>query len=327
MSEQQGNAYVESRKKAVACLSSAFRMLDSAESVKSTDLVWNWASERWASFDAANPMLDAGANAGDYHRPIARLRETSTDRLPEQTAPISETYFDEVLANEAKNFDDQLDALENVYMLRILHAGLGLTTEVGELMDNIKKHLIYGKPFDVINAKEEAGDILWYLAVYCNALGMTNFDEAMNLNIQKLKARYSKGFTPEEALTRNIDKEMEVFQSPAAGIPIFEDTITPSDIEVKDFVPDEDELMAPIDLHKTAIEQLKADGIEPTITPDEVETEDLGQVGFDASLMEEIASMPPETFRKAYDAEWVDEFTKDDDGPDSPTAEDEGGQR
>lgn len=48
------------------------------------------------------------------------------------------------------------------------HAYLGMITELGELADAIKRQDIYGKPLDVVNLKEEAGDFAWYVALYCD---------------------------------------------------------------------------------------------------------------------------------------------------------------
>lgn len=53
----------------------------------------------------------------------------------------------------------------------ILHASLGLVTEVGELCDHLKRVLAYGVPFDPVNVMEEAGgDTMWYAALLCDTL-------------------------------------------------------------------------------------------------------------------------------------------------------------
>lgn len=49
--------------------------------------------------------------------------------------------------------------------LDLLHCATGLVTESAELVDAIKKHVFYGKPLDVVNIKEELGDLLWYIAI------------------------------------------------------------------------------------------------------------------------------------------------------------------
>lgn len=50
------------------------------------------------------------------------------------------------------------------------HAAKGMNTEQAELDDMLKKHLIYGKPFDDVNVLEECGDVLWYVALALRAI-------------------------------------------------------------------------------------------------------------------------------------------------------------
>lgn len=49
---------------------------------------------------------------------------------------------------------------------QMVHALLGLITEVGELTDSVKRHVVYLKPLDKVNLVEEVGDIFWYLNLY-----------------------------------------------------------------------------------------------------------------------------------------------------------------
>ena len=75
----------------------------------------------------------------------------------------------------------------------IINACLGLSGEVGELNDMIKKWIFHEKQFDVEHAKKEVGDILWYIAMMCESFSW-DMSEMMEMNIEKLKARYPKGF-------------------------------------------------------------------------------------------------------------------------------------
>ena len=75
----------------------------------------------------------------------------------------------------------------------VLNAALGLSGGVGELNDILKKWIFHEKQLDIDHAKKEAGDICWYLAMLCESFGW-NFDEIMQINIDKLKARYPEGF-------------------------------------------------------------------------------------------------------------------------------------
>jgi len=83
----------------------------------------------------------------------------------------------------------------------ILHAALGVASEAGEFADPVKKAIFYGKPVDLVNMDEEVGDILWYLALYCNTRGII-MGELMDRNIAKLRKRYPEKFTEDGAIAR-----------------------------------------------------------------------------------------------------------------------------
>ena len=51
------------------------------------------------------------------------------------------------------------------------------------------------------HAKKELGDLLWFIAEYCTAMGWT-LEEVMEQNVTKLKARYPKGFEYDKSLNR-----------------------------------------------------------------------------------------------------------------------------
>ena len=89
--------------------------------------------------------------------------------------------------------------------LRLLHAAMGITTEAGEFVDPLKKHIFYGKELDTENLKEELGDLLWYIGIACDTLGVT-VREVMEANIAKLRKRYPEQFTEEDALERKDEE-------------------------------------------------------------------------------------------------------------------------
>jgi NTP pyrophosphatase (non-canonical NTP hydrolase) len=78
---------------------------------------------------------------------------------------------------------------------RLLTAAFGVSAEAGEFVEIVKKMFLQGKPYtedNIIHMKKEAGDILWYMSQLCIALD-TTFEELMEINYQKLSARYPKG--------------------------------------------------------------------------------------------------------------------------------------
>jgi len=120
-----------------------------------------------------------------------------------------------------KKFPDGLELDQQ--QMELLHAAIGISTEAGEILDAFKKHLIYGKDLDIINITEELGDITWYMAIMTrylkNLTGATLEDDILELNIDKLKARYPEKFTEEKALNRDLDTEREILEGDITNIP------------------------------------------------------------------------------------------------------------
>lgn len=70
---------------------------------------------------------------------------------------------------------------------------MGLNGESGECIDILKKHLFQGHDLDKYHIAKELGDVAWYLAVSAQALGF-DFETILQMNVEKLKARYPNGF-------------------------------------------------------------------------------------------------------------------------------------
>ena len=113
---------------------------------------------------------------------------------------------------ESKDFVAIAERIGTVENIRLLHALLGLSSEVGEFADALKKHIFYGKPLDKINLSEESGDLMWYLALAANVPGMLSLDESMHRNIAKLKARYGDKFSEYAASNRDLESERKILE-------------------------------------------------------------------------------------------------------------------
>ncbi len=90
--------------------------------------------------------------------------------------------------------------------MRLLHVTLGLAGEAGEFADQIKKHVFYGTPLDVVNLEEELGDLFWYAAIACDELGV-DFNKIQERNIAKLRVRFPHHFTQACAEVRDLATE------------------------------------------------------------------------------------------------------------------------
>ena len=88
-----------------------------------------------------------------------------------------------------------LDADTNVNLPLLLTSAIGLASEGGEFDEIVKKVLFQGKPLNednIFHMKRELGDIAWYWANACNALGLDP-NEVIAENVNKLEARYPGG--------------------------------------------------------------------------------------------------------------------------------------
>jgi len=122
-----------------------------------------------------------------------------------------------------KTFPDglMLDSIQ----AQTMHSCLGLTTEIAELVDAFKKHIIYGQELDWVNINEELGDAMWYMAILCRISGKS-FEDLMQINIDKLKARYPDGFTEYHALNRDLENERSILETKTTGVNESLDKIT-----------------------------------------------------------------------------------------------------
>ena len=84
---------------------------------------------------------------------------------------------------------------------KIINAALGLTGEAGEFADIVKKYRFQGHKLEKDHLAKELGDILWYVAMGCEAIGVS-MDKVMEMNIEKLKARYPEGFDSDRSQHR-----------------------------------------------------------------------------------------------------------------------------
>lgn len=120
-------------------------------------------------------------------------------------------YIQNALKTNTPNYKDIKKRFDSDYMIDVLHSAIGLSSEAGELLDAVKKHLYYGKALDVVNLKEELGDALWFISILLNRLEIS-FEEVMEKNIEKLKARYGDKFSEEKAINRNLTNEREILE-------------------------------------------------------------------------------------------------------------------
>lgn len=95
-------------------------------------------------------------------------------------------YQKQALTTALKNGDDLMD---------LMHWVLGVSGEAGEIAEKLKKIIrdkngVMTEP-DKIEFGKEIGDVLWYLAVLADHLGLT-FNEVATVNLDKLADRKAR---------------------------------------------------------------------------------------------------------------------------------------
>lgn len=110
-------------------------------------------------------------------------------------------FVNAVTSRESKDSYDfgkrVVDLIEknNFPVERLLTASVGMCAEAGEFTEIIKKIIFQGKPVNednLFHLKRELGDIMWYVMQACMGLDIS-LDEIVQMNIDKLKARYPGG--------------------------------------------------------------------------------------------------------------------------------------
>ena len=114
----------------------------------------------------------------------------------------TESYTDLALKTLNKDVFEQKDL--------ILNASLGLSGEVGEVKDIIKKYMYHGHKLDDDTKEKiilELGDVCWYVALMAWAIDKTKFEDVLNKNIEKLEKRYHGEFSTEKSINRKEDSD------------------------------------------------------------------------------------------------------------------------
>lgn len=126
--------------------------------------------------------------------PIARDGKWLRERL------IDICGFSKITPNEyqslaARTINKNLNTFDMEH-----HSVHGMVGEVGEI-NSIYQKYYQGHDIDQNHLKKELGDLMWFVAEYCTAMGW-NLEDVMELNINKLRARYPEGFDAERSLHR-----------------------------------------------------------------------------------------------------------------------------
>lgn len=84
----------------------------------------------------------------------------------------------------------------------ILNWAIGLSEEIGEVMNHLKHGFWGGEQLDRVELAKEVGDILWYVSALSSSLEL-DLSTVAELNVSKLEHRFGKSFDNEKSQARH----------------------------------------------------------------------------------------------------------------------------
>lgn len=116
----------------------------------------------------------------------------------------------------AENFNEHKELTAE--QSRMLNWCIGLSGEVGEVMELVKHHIWAEEPLDKMSLAKEIGDVLWYVSALCTTNEIA-LDDAALLNIEKLNHRYGGTST----YSNDLRRERHYSEAKFKDTPIYKD--------------------------------------------------------------------------------------------------------
>lgn len=141
----------------------------------------------------------------EIHSAIKANNNRMTERIGDGSLPPYPAFVNNLFKEMASAHDE------------LHHAGTGIASEAGEILDITKKVWVYRKPLDVLHLLEELGDLRYYYQAALNMLGLKDEDIVAE-NMNKLSVRYADGkYSNEQAIARADKGQERRFMSPDAA--------------------------------------------------------------------------------------------------------------
>ena len=134
------------------------------------------------------------------------------------TAAAARMMYKQSLGMDEETKAQVIRPVSEIMDPRYLHGVLGVFTEAGELLQTLGKQ---EGNLDRANIAEEVGDVMWYLALIEDSVGV-DVEGAMDTVIAKLKQRYPDKFTTHSATVRDLEAERRILEegiAPKANAP------------------------------------------------------------------------------------------------------------
>lgn len=107
--------------------------------------------------------------------------------------------------------EDHSFILESFKVTKPFDLLLEFTKENLKMLDILKKKIYYNKGFNIELIKKLSINMFYLLNYYCEK-NNTNVGNILDININKLKARYGDKFSSERAINRDLETEREILE-------------------------------------------------------------------------------------------------------------------
>ena len=157
--------------------------------------------EEKAKAFAEEAQSNANYSVDEAKETVERMKNARTENMKmEVDFPKYVEFVDGMTSRASKSTGTWIERIRELQeggldVSRLTTAAVGLSAEAGEFQEIVKKMLFQGKPWNEDNKEHliiELGDIMWYAAQACMALGV-GIDDVVWKNTMKLAKRYPSG--------------------------------------------------------------------------------------------------------------------------------------
>lgn len=89
---------------------------------------------------------------------------------------------------------------------------MNMTKTALRLLDILKKKIYYNKPIDDVTFLEYSNKVMTLLCQYA-VINNIDIERSLDININKLRARYGEKFTSERAINRDLNTERAILEN------------------------------------------------------------------------------------------------------------------
>mgnify|MGYP003335040798 FL=1 len=157
--------------------------------------------EEKAKAYAAEAETQANYTVEEAKETVERMKNARAENQKmEVDFPKYVEFVDSMTSRASRSTETWIERLRELQeggcdIARLTTAAIGLSAEAGEFTEIVKKINFQGKPWDEANREHmiiELGDVMWYIAQACMALGV-GIDDIVWRNTMKLAKRYPSG--------------------------------------------------------------------------------------------------------------------------------------